>query len=125
VRLLVLLVSPLALPIAWVLDRVLGEKQGALFRRAQLKALVDLHRQGAAFGGKLTADEVNIIKGALDLTHKTARQAMTPLDMVRGKGMWRKGGAERGAVGRVERACVGVSGRWAASCGAGCACGCG
>lgn len=31
----------------------------------------------------LSADEVNIIKGALDMTHKIAKAAMTPMDMVR------------------------------------------
>ena len=29
-----------------------------------------------------SADEVAIIKGALDLSHKTAKAAMTPIDMV-------------------------------------------
>lgn len=53
-------------------------------RRAELKALVDIHKEGQEFGGVLSADEVNIIKGALDMTHKIAGSAMTPLDMVRG-----------------------------------------
>jgi metal transporter CNNM len=65
-----------------VLGRVLGPRHTALFRRAELKALVDLHGEGLEFGGQLTADEVCIIKGALDLTHKVAKSAMTPLDMV-------------------------------------------
>lgn len=113
-------------------------------RRAELKALVDIHKEGQEFGGQLSAgeeggrqpargsdvagglpgwlepaalarasraascvqpwqgyahvialgnlrsfpqcqppaDEVSIIKGALDMTHKTARHAMTPIDMV-------------------------------------------
>ena len=42
----------------------------ALFRRAQLKALVDLHGTGAGFGGTLSEDEVHVIRGALDLTSK-------------------------------------------------------
>jgi metal transporter CNNM len=82
VRVLMFLTSPLNIPIAWVLDRVLGHRQTALFRRGELKALVDIHGQGQAFGGQLSPDEVRIIKGALDLTHKRAKAAMTPLDMV-------------------------------------------
>jgi metal transporter CNNM len=82
VRALMFLTAPISYPIAWVLDRVLGHRHTALFRRAQLKALVDIHKEGQEFGGQLSADEVAIIKGALDLTHKTARNAMTPIDMV-------------------------------------------
>lgn len=82
VRVLMVLTAPLNIPIAWVLDRVLGHRQTALFRRGQLKALVDIHGQGQAFGGQLSPDEVRIIKGALDLTNKRAKAAMTPLDMV-------------------------------------------
>lgn len=54
----------------------------ALFRRAQLKALVGLHSTDEGLGGNLTADEISIITGALDLTSKTAWTAMTPLDKV-------------------------------------------
>lgn len=52
----------------------------ALFRRAQLKALVGLHAEEEGLGGTLSVDEIAIISGALDLTHKTAWTAMTPLD---------------------------------------------
>jgi metal transporter CNNM len=86
VRALMVVAAPLAVPIGWVLDRALGHRHTALFRRAEFKALVDIHGpegQGLSGGsGKLSADEVQVIKGALDLTHKRARAAMTPLDMV-------------------------------------------
>lgn len=54
----------------------------ALFRRAQLKALVTMHSIEENFGGHLSATEINIIGGALDLTNKTAAHGMTPLDKV-------------------------------------------
>lgn len=54
----------------------------ALFRRAQLKALVTMHSIEENYGGHLSATEINIIGGALDLTNKTAAHAMTPLDKV-------------------------------------------
>lgn len=54
----------------------------ALFRRAQLKALVNLHSSAEGLGGNLTADEISIITGALDLTSKAGWTAMTPLDKV-------------------------------------------
>lgn len=52
----------------------------ALFRRAQLKALVTMHSIEENFGGHLSATEINIIGGALDLTNKTAAHGMTPLE---------------------------------------------
>ena len=54
----------------------------ALFRRGQLKALVDAHAETEGLGGHLSADEISIIRGALDLTSKTAASCMTPLDKV-------------------------------------------
>ena len=82
VRLLLVLVAPLNIPIGWILDKVLSHRTTALFRRAQLKALVDIHGKNQEFGGHLSADEVRIIKSALDLTNKRAKAAMTPIDMV-------------------------------------------
>ncbi len=54
----------------------------ALFRRAQLKALVDAHGLKEGLGGNLSHDEITVIRGALDLTHKTAADCMTPWDKV-------------------------------------------
>ncbi|MCL7042349.1 hypothetical protein MKW94_011751 [Papaver nudicaule] len=79
VRILMIICSPIAYPIAKVLDCVLGHND-ALFPRAQLKALVNIHGQEAGKGGELTHDETTIIAGALDLTEKTAEEAMTPID---------------------------------------------
>uniref|UniRef100_A0A803MKU0 CNNM transmembrane domain-containing protein n=1 Tax=Chenopodium quinoa TaxID=63459 RepID=A0A803MKU0_CHEQI len=62
-----------------VLDCLLGHNE-ALFRRAQLKALVSIHGEAAGKGGELTHDETTIINGALDLTEKTAEEAMTPIE---------------------------------------------
>ena len=45
-----------------------------MFRRTQLKALVDMHGADEGLGGNLTGDEVKVICGALDLTSKTARR---------------------------------------------------
>lgn len=83
VRALMIITYPLNAPIAWVLDQILGHRRTALFKRAELKALVDIHGEDQEDGGRgLSADEVKVIKGALDLTHKRAKTAMTPLDMV-------------------------------------------
>ncbi|KAK8635941.1 hypothetical protein V6N13_004653 [Hibiscus sabdariffa] len=79
VRVLMIICYPIAYPIGKVLDAVIGHGD-ALFRRAQLKALVSIHGQEAGKGGELTHDETTIISGALDLTEKTAEEAMTPIE---------------------------------------------
>nr|KJB28289.1 hypothetical protein B456_005G040600 [Gossypium raimondii] len=79
VRVLMILCFPIAYPVGKVLDWMLGHNE-ALFRRAQLKALVSIHSQEAGKGGELTHDETTIISGALDLTEKTAEEAMTPIE---------------------------------------------
>ncbi|XP_057484171.1 DUF21 domain-containing protein At4g14240-like [Actinidia eriantha] len=79
VRILMIICYPIAYPIGKVLDAVLGHND-ALFRRAQLKALVSIHGQEAGKGGELSHDETTIISGALDLTEKTAEEAMTPIE---------------------------------------------
>ncbi|CAN1807435.1 DUF21 domain-containing protein At4g14230 [Linum perenne] len=79
VRVLMIICYPIAFPIGKILDCVLGHNE-ALFRRAQLKALVSIHSQEAGKGGELTHDETTIIAGALDLTEKTAEEAMTPIE---------------------------------------------
>ncbi|XP_057812795.1 DUF21 domain-containing protein At4g14240 [Cryptomeria japonica] len=80
VRVLMIVCYPIAYPVGKVLDFVLGHNESALFRRAQLKALVSIHGQEAGKGGELTHDETTIISGALDLTEKTAQEAMTPIE---------------------------------------------
>ncbi|RAL38468.1 unnamed protein product [Cuscuta campestris] len=79
VRVLMIICYPIAYPIGKILDFVLGHNE-ALFRRAQLKALVSIHSKEAGKGGELTHDETTIISGALDLTEKTAEEAMTPIE---------------------------------------------
>ncbi|KAE8676864.1 DUF21 domain-containing protein [Hibiscus syriacus] len=79
VRILMIICYPIAYPTGKVLDAVLGHSD-VLFRRAQIKALVSIHSQEAGKGGELTQDETTIISGALDLTEKTAEEAMTPIE---------------------------------------------
>ncbi|WMV47146.1 hypothetical protein MTR67_040531 [Solanum verrucosum] len=69
VRVLMIICYPISYPIGKVLDAVLGH-HSALFRRAQLKALVSIHGIEAGKGGELTHDETTIIRGALDLATK-------------------------------------------------------
>ncbi|KAL5229639.1 hypothetical protein ABZP36_028415 [Zizania latifolia] len=80
VRILMVICYPISYPIGKLLDCALGHNASALFRRAQLKVLVSIHSKEAGKGGELTHDETTIISGALDLTEKTAEEAMTPIE---------------------------------------------
>ncbi|PHU12396.1 DUF21 domain-containing protein [Capsicum chinense] len=66
-----------------VLDLMLGKGHAALLRRAELKMFVDFHGNEMIYlarkVGDLTPDEITIIVGALELTKKTAKDAMTPI----------------------------------------------
>ncbi|CAN6302488.1 unnamed protein product [Urochloa humidicola] len=79
VRVLLILFFPVAYPISKLLDRLLGKGHFALMRRAELKTLVDMHGNEAGKGGELTHDETTIITGALEMTQKIAKDAMTPI----------------------------------------------
>lgn len=79
VQVLVWICYPVAFPISKLLDFLLGHGRVALFRRAELKTLVNMHGNEAGKGGELTHDETTIIAGALELTEKTASDAMTPI----------------------------------------------
>ncbi|CAI9281694.1 unnamed protein product [Lactuca saligna] len=79
VRVLLWLFFPIAYPISKALDWMLGKGHAALLRRAELKTFVDFHGNEAGKGGDLTHDETTIIAGALELTEKTAKDAMTPI----------------------------------------------
>ncbi|XP_021900671.1 DUF21 domain-containing protein At1g47330 isoform X2 [Carica papaya] len=79
VRILLLVFFPLSYPISKVLDWMLGKGHAVLLRRAELKTFVNFHGNEAGKGGDLTHDETTIITGALELTEKTAKDAMTPI----------------------------------------------
>ncbi|KAK7848667.1 DUF21 domain-containing protein At1g47330 [Quercus suber] len=79
VRVLLWLFLPISYPISKMLDWMLGKGHAVLLRRAELKTFVNFHGNEAGKGGDLTHDETTIITGALELTEKTARDAMTPI----------------------------------------------
>ncbi|XP_057995439.1 DUF21 domain-containing protein At5g52790-like [Hevea brasiliensis] len=82
VRFLLQLFYPVAYPISKMLDWLLGKAHSALLRRAELKTYVDLHANEAGKGGELSHHETTIISGALDLTQKSAQDAMTPISEI-------------------------------------------
>lgn len=75
--------SPIAWPIAKLLDYLLGEDHGTIYKKAGLKTLMTLHRQlGTTPDERLNKDEVTIISAVLDLKAKSIGSVMTPMDDV-------------------------------------------
>lgn len=81
VLVLMYLMYPVAYPIASLLNYMLGEDHGTMYKKSGLKTLVTLHR---TMGGveRLTHDEVTIISAVLDLKEKKVKEIMTPIENV-------------------------------------------
>ncbi|GJJ14325.1 hypothetical protein Clacol_008589 [Clathrus columnatus] len=82
VRILMYSLWIIAWPVAKMLEAVLGPHHGIMYRRAELKELINLHSNVSPHGGDLKHDTVNIIGHTLDLQEKVVKDAMTPIDKV-------------------------------------------
>jgi len=75
--------APVAWPTAKLLDWLLGEDHGTMYKKAGLKTLVTLHKTlGESAGERLMDDEVTIINSVLDLKEKPVGDIMTPMQDV-------------------------------------------
>ena len=82
VLILMYILSPVAWPTAKLLDYLLGEDHGTVYKKAGLKTLVSLHKSMGEVGQQLNADEVTIISAVLDLKDKAIGAIMTPISDV-------------------------------------------
>jgi metal transporter CNNM len=74
------ILGPIAWPTAKLLDYLLGEDHGTMYKKAGLKTLVTLHRTlGQSPTERLNEDEVTIISAVLDLKDKPVGNIMTPI----------------------------------------------
>ncbi|KAL8393628.1 hypothetical protein RB599_005902 [Gaeumannomyces hyphopodioides] len=76
------LTAPLSWPTAKLLDWILGEDHGTVYKKSGLKTLVTLHRSLGVASERLNRDEVTIISAVLDLKEKPVAAVMTPMDDV-------------------------------------------
>ncbi|KAL2813634.1 hypothetical protein BDW59DRAFT_30219 [Aspergillus cavernicola] len=80
---LMYLFAPAAWPTAKLLDWLLGENHGVVYKKAGLKTLVTLHKSlGSQPAERLNEDEVTIITAVLDLKAKPVKSIMTPMEHV-------------------------------------------
>lgn len=75
------LMAPVAWPTAKLLDWMLGEDHGTVYKKSGLKTLVTLHKTlGSSPSDRLNEDEVAIISAVLDLKAKPVGNIMTPME---------------------------------------------
>lgn len=80
VLILMYIMYPVAYPCALLLDHILGEDHGTVYKKSGLKTLVTLHKTMGV--ERLNQDEVTIISAVLDLKEKDVANIMTPIDRV-------------------------------------------
>jgi hypothetical protein len=61
---------------------VLGRHNGIVYRKQELRELLNLHARAGHHGGDLQDGTVTMAQGALDLQDKVVRDSMTPADDV-------------------------------------------
>ena len=79
VRLILFVFYPIAAPLAWILDKALGEELPTMYSRKELTGILEEHG-----GSTLNKDEERIARGALTFGDKIIRDIMTPRSMVTG-----------------------------------------
>jgi metal transporter CNNM len=79
-RVLIVAMSPITFPIAYVLDRLLGEEMPTKYSKREIMEIVsELEDIG---DGQIDADEERIVHGALQFSHTKVREVMTTKDQV-------------------------------------------
>jgi metal transporter CNNM len=76
VKIFIIVFFVICYPIAWVLDKVLGDEMTTIYSKKELMKIVEEHR--SAKESDIDEDENRIISGALSYSDKTAEQIMTP-----------------------------------------------
>ncbi len=74
------LLYPVTLPIAWLLNKTLGDELPTIYSKQELVKIVEEHED--AKESDLDQDEERIIKGALTFSDKKVRDIMTPHTVV-------------------------------------------
>jgi metal transporter CNNM len=79
VRIIMIILFPVAAPLAWILDKSLGDELPTIYSRKELVGILKEHG-----GNILKSDEERIARGALTYSEKRITEVMTPRFMVTG-----------------------------------------
>jgi len=80
VHVLIYIMYPITFPIAWTLDRLLGAELPTLYSKHELMEIISEHEESEE--SPIDQDEERILHGALQFSHKSVREVMTPLEKV-------------------------------------------
>ena len=81
VRIFIFVLYPISWPIAWVLDKTLGEELSTIYSKRELMKIIEEH--GGAEESEIDEDEERIVKGALSFSDSEVRDVMTPRTVVK------------------------------------------
>jgi metal transporter CNNM len=73
---LLVLLYPIAKPIAWILDKTLGEELRTIWTKRELEHIIQMHEDDPR--SSVDADEERILLGALRFSDTKAKEVMTP-----------------------------------------------
>ncbi|KAJ5295625.1 hypothetical protein PENANT_c001G10543 [Penicillium antarcticum] len=79
VEIFMYIISPVAWPIAKLLDLLVGRNHGTIYKRSELMALFSFHKTLGKPDERLNFDEVMIVHGALGMRDRSAACIMTPI----------------------------------------------
>jgi metal transporter CNNM len=80
VKYLMIILSPICKPIAWVLDKGLGEELPMVYSRKELIEILEEH--GSSQSSDIKRDEEKIASGALSFGSRLVKDVMTPRSVV-------------------------------------------
>lgn len=81
-QLFIFLLYPICKPMAWVLDKVLGDEMPTTYSKRELVKIIEEHRESE--DSEIEADEERIARGALTFGDKVIADVMTPRSMIIG-----------------------------------------
>ena len=80
VKFFIFVFYPMAAPIAWMLNKLLGQELATIYSKKELMKIVDEHR--LAHDSDVDTEEAQIIHGALSFSSKTVNDVMTPRTVI-------------------------------------------
>jgi metal transporter CNNM len=80
VRVALFLFYPIAFPIAYILDKALGDELPRMYSKSELMHIISEHEDYE--NSPIDADEKRILHGALKFSHRRVDEVMTPIEQV-------------------------------------------
>lgn len=76
VNIFIIILWPICAPIAWALDRILGDELPTVYSKKELLKIIEEHRR--SHRSEVDTDEQRIVRGALTFSEKQVHDVMTP-----------------------------------------------